>query len=78
MSGIAGKTIFNIPNSSAVPFITAVDEAGEKVAEQYGASQPCEVPAILLRLRVAGLDDEAGDDPMEGDPVIEAAAGQGD
>jgi ribose transport system substrate-binding protein len=37
LSGIAGKTIFNIPNSSAVPFIVSVDEAGEKLAEQYGA-----------------------------------------
>ena len=37
MSKIAGKTIFNIPNSSAVPFIVSVDQAGEKLAEQYGA-----------------------------------------
>ncbi|MWV59339.1 sugar ABC transporter substrate-binding protein [Rathayibacter sp. VKM Ac-2754] len=38
MSGIAGKTIFNIPNSSAVPYITAVDEEGAAVAESYGAT----------------------------------------
>jgi ribose transport system substrate-binding protein len=38
MSGIAGKTIFNIPNSSAVPFIVAVDEEGAALAERYGAT----------------------------------------
>lgn len=37
MSKIAGKTIFNIPNSSAVPFIVSVDEAGQQLAEEYGA-----------------------------------------
>ncbi len=37
MNAIAGKTIFNIPNSSAVPYIVAVDEEAKKVAESYGA-----------------------------------------
>ncbi|NQX28195.1 sugar ABC transporter substrate-binding protein [Microbacteriaceae bacterium VKM Ac-2854] len=38
LSAIAGKTIFNIPNSSAVPFITAVDEEGKALVEKYGAT----------------------------------------
>ncbi|MFB2586828.1 sugar ABC transporter substrate-binding protein [Herbiconiux liukaitaii] len=38
MSGIAGKTIFNIPNSSAVAYITAVDAEGAAIAEKYGAT----------------------------------------
>jgi ribose transport system substrate-binding protein len=38
MTGIAGKTIFNIPNSSAVPYIQAVDEESAAVAERYGAT----------------------------------------
>lgn len=37
MKKIAGKKIFNIPNTSAVPYITAVDEEAKKVAERYGA-----------------------------------------
>jgi len=38
MSEIAGKTIFNIPNTSAIPFIVTVDEEAQKVAEAYGAT----------------------------------------
>jgi ribose transport system substrate-binding protein len=38
MNGIAGKTIFNIPNTSAVPYIVSVDEEAAKVAETYGAT----------------------------------------
>jgi ribose transport system substrate-binding protein len=38
LADIAGKTIFNIPNSSAVPFIVAVDQEGAELAEKYGAS----------------------------------------
>jgi ribose transport system substrate-binding protein len=38
MSGIAGKKIFNIPNSSAIPYIQAVDEESATIAEKYGAT----------------------------------------
>jgi ribose transport system substrate-binding protein len=38
MSGIAGKKIFNIPNSSAIPYIQAVDEESAAIAEKYGAT----------------------------------------
>lgn len=38
MSAIAGKTIYNIPNSSAIPYIQVVDEEAAKVAEEYGAT----------------------------------------
>ncbi|GAA0311176.1 sugar ABC transporter substrate-binding protein [Kineococcus aurantiacus] len=38
MSGIRGKTVFNIPNSSAVPYVQAVDEESAAIAERYGAT----------------------------------------
>jgi ribose transport system substrate-binding protein len=38
MKDIAGKTIFNIPNTSGIPFIVTVDEEAQKVAETYGAT----------------------------------------
>jgi ribose transport system substrate-binding protein len=38
MADIAGKTIFNIPNTSAIPFIVTVSEETQKVAERYGAT----------------------------------------
>ncbi|WP_432542994.1 sugar ABC transporter substrate-binding protein [Kineococcus sp. SYSU DK002] len=38
MRDIAGKTIFNIPNSSAVPYVQAVDEESAAIAERYGAT----------------------------------------
>jgi len=38
MSGIRGKTIFNIPNSSSVPYIEVVDAEAKRLAESYGAS----------------------------------------
>ncbi|WP_255546433.1 sugar ABC transporter substrate-binding protein [Glaciihabitans sp. dw_435] len=37
LKDIAGKTIFNIPNTSGIPFIVTVDEEAKKVAETYGA-----------------------------------------
>ncbi|GER23561.1 hypothetical protein NCCP1664_20560 [Zafaria cholistanensis] len=38
MSGIKGKTIFNIPNSSSVPYIEVVDMEAKRLAESYGAT----------------------------------------
>jgi ribose transport system substrate-binding protein len=38
MSAIAGKTIYNIPNSSAIPYIQVVDEEAAAIAEEYGAT----------------------------------------
>ena len=38
MTGIKGKTIFNIPNSSSVPYIEVVDAEAKRLAESYGAS----------------------------------------
>jgi len=38
MGDISGKKIFNIPNTSAIPYIVAVDELGKELAERYGAS----------------------------------------
>lgn len=34
---IAGKTIFNIPVSSAVAYVASVDQQAQKIAQQYGA-----------------------------------------
>ena len=42
------------------------------------AAHPLERRVVRLRLRVTGLDDEAGEDPVEPDAVVEAAAGEGD
>lgn len=38
MSDIKGKHIFNIPNTSAIPYIVAVDKLGQEIAEKYGAT----------------------------------------
>jgi len=38
MADIDGKTIFNIPNTSAVPYIVSVDEEAAALAESYGAT----------------------------------------
>lgn len=38
MKDVRGKTIFNIPNSSAVPYVQAVDEESAAVAQRYGAT----------------------------------------
>jgi ribose transport system substrate-binding protein len=38
MSGIKGKKIFNIPNSSAIPYIQAVDDESATIAGKYGAT----------------------------------------
>ena len=37
MSKIKGKTIFNIPVTSAVPYVISVDKEAKKVVEKYGA-----------------------------------------
>ena len=37
MTKIKGKVIFNIPVSSAVPYVVSVDQAAEQVAKKYGA-----------------------------------------
>jgi ribose transport system substrate-binding protein len=37
MSKIKGKTIFNIPVTSAVPYVVSVDKEAKKVVEKYGA-----------------------------------------
>jgi ribose transport system substrate-binding protein len=37
MSKIKGKTIFNIPVTSAVPYVISVDKEAAKVAKKYGA-----------------------------------------
>lgn len=37
ISGIKGKTIFNIPVSSQVPYVVSVDQAAAKIAERLGA-----------------------------------------
>ncbi|MFC7753277.1 hypothetical protein [Tsukamurella soli] len=37
MSKIRGKTIFNIPTSSVVAYVAAVDAQAKSVAEKYGA-----------------------------------------
>jgi ribose transport system substrate-binding protein len=37
MTKIAGKTIFNIPVTSAVPYVVSVDQAAAKLAAKYGA-----------------------------------------
>jgi len=37
MAKIKGKTIFNIPVSSAVPYVVSVDEAAQKLAQSFGA-----------------------------------------
>lgn len=34
---IAGKTIFNIPVSSAVTYVSSVDQQAQKIAQKYGA-----------------------------------------
>lgn len=37
MSEIRGKTIFNIPNNSSIPYIQVVDLEAKKITESYGA-----------------------------------------
>ena len=37
MSKIKGKVIFNIPVTSAVPYVVSVDQAAAQVAKKYGA-----------------------------------------
>jgi ribose transport system substrate-binding protein len=37
MSGIKGKTVFNIPVTSAVPYVVSVDQAAQKLVESFGA-----------------------------------------
>ena len=37
MSGIKGKTIFNIPVTSAVPYVVSVDQEAAKLAASFGA-----------------------------------------
>jgi ribose transport system substrate-binding protein len=38
MAKIAGKKIFNIPISSQIPYVVAVDQSAEKIAKKYGAT----------------------------------------
>lgn len=37
MAGIKGKTIFNIPVSSTIPYVVSVDQAAQQLAQKYGA-----------------------------------------
>lgn len=56
MSKIAGKIIFNIPNTSAIPYIEAVDLEAQELAESYGATWIEYSTAGLPTEHSAGVD----------------------
>lgn len=56
MSGIKGKTLFNIPNTSSIPYIEAVDAEAKKVAESYGAKWVEYSTQGLPNEHTAGID----------------------
>lgn len=56
MKGIAGKTIFNIPNNTSVPYIEVVDAEAKKIAESYGATWVEYANTGLPNEHTAGID----------------------
>ena len=61
--------------------VLVVAEAGRRGLDREPIARPAgpklvEDAVVLLGLRVTSLDHEARNDPMERDPVVEAAAGQ--
>jgi ribose transport system substrate-binding protein len=56
MSEIKGKTLFNIPNTSSIPYIEAVDAEAKKVAESYGAKWVEYSTQGLPNEHTAGID----------------------
>jgi ribose transport system substrate-binding protein len=62
MSDIAGKTIFNIPNNSSIPYIEAVDMEAKKVAESYGATWVEYSTQGLPNEHTAGIDQAINQD----------------